>query len=199
MFLRVLGKFFIGTGVLILLFLAYQLWGTDFVTDNSQQQLKAQFGKAIALPAPAEPTEEPKPDLGEGVMRIQIPKIDVDWIVVEGITVNDLKKGPGHYPGTKFPGEGGNVVISGHRATYGEPFARMNEVENGDIISLTTLNGVFEYRVYEKKIVAPTDLSVVVETPEERLTLTTCHPRYSSKLRMIVLAEPVEETEEDAV
>ena len=189
MLLRVIGRLFIGTGVLILLFLAYQLWGTDFVTGKHQDDVAAQLDKAIA--AGSTNPEEPKPDLGQGVMRIEIPKINLNWVVVEGVGVEDLKKGPGHFPGTAFPGQGGNVVISGHRATYGEPFAHMDQVENGDIVKLTSADGVFQYKVIEKKIVQPDDLSVVVELPYERLTLTTCHPRYSSKLRMIVFAEPL--------
>ena len=188
MILRIIGRLFIAAGIVILLFLAYELWGTKFVAQRSQRALAKEI-KFPKIPLPvASPL--PVPDLGEGIARIEIPKIDVNWIVVEGVTVDALKKGPGHFPGTAYPGDKGNVVISGHRATYGEPFARMNEVGVGDVIKLTTLRGVFDYTVVEKKIVKPTDLSVVQDFQDERLTLTTCEPRYGSKLRMIVVAKP---------
>jgi sortase A len=194
--LRIIGRFFIAAGIVILLFLAYELWGTKFVAQRNQREL----AKKITFPSKPVPVESPTPppNLGDGIARLEIPKIDANWIVVEGVTIEQLKKGPGHFPGTAYPGDKGNVVISGHRATYGEPFARMNEVQNGDIVKLTTLRGVFEYTVVEKKIVKPTDLSVVQDFQDERLTLTTCEPRYGSKLRMIVVAKPNTPAEQEA-
>ena len=188
MILRIIGRLFIAAGIVILLFLAYELWGTKFVAQRNQRAL----AKELNFPKNPAPVASPlpPPDLGDGIARIEIPKIQVNWIVVEGVTVEALKKGPGHFPGTAYPGDKGNTVISGHRATYGEPFARMNEVVVGDSIKLTTLRGAFDYTVIEKKIVKPTDLSVVQDFQDERLTLTTCEPRYGSKLRMIVVAKP---------
>jgi sortase A len=188
--LRLIGRLFIAAGLVILLFLAYELWGTKFVAERNQRALAKQVKFPKTAPTPAQ-SPAPVPELGTGVARIEIPKIDVNWIVVEGVSIDQLKKGPGHFPGTAYPGDKGNVVISGHRATYGEPFARMNEVTVGDPIKLTTVRGVFDYTVIEKKIVPPTDLSVVQDFQDERLTLTTCEPRYGSKLRMIVVAKPV--------
>lgn len=192
MVLRVVGRLFIAAGVLILAFLGYQIWGTDLITDREQEQLQGDLDEFLSV---REPDPEFKPDLGDGIMRIEIPKIDLNWVVVEGVTVEALKKGPGHYPGTKLPGDGGNVVISGHRTTYGAPFSRVDEVIGGDYVRLTSREGIFEYRVVETKVVAPTDLSVVVERGEEVLTLTTCHPRFSARQRLIVVAHPVEEVE----
>jgi sortase A len=194
-FLRIVGKSFIAAGVLILLFLAYQLLGTNFVTDNHQKDLEKEFERAIAS-GPAVPVANPEePDLGDAVARIEIPKIDISWLVVEGISVEALKKGPGHVPGMALPGEKGNVVISGHRTTYGAPFHRLDEVAVGDTIRLRTRNGPFLYRITEVKIVAPTDLSVVVPTEDARLTLTTCHPKYSAAKRLIVVGVLVENQE----
>lgn len=197
-FLRILGKSFIAAGVLILLFLAYQLLGTNLVTDNHQKGLEKDFERAIAS-APAVPVPVPQePDLGDAVARIEIPKIDVSWLVVEGISVEALKKGPGHVPGMAMPGQKGNVVISGHRTTYGAPFHRLDEVKIGDTIRLRSRSGLFLYRVTEVKIVAPTDLSVVVPTEDARLTLTTCHPKYSAAKRLIVVGALVENQETGA-
>ena len=79
--------------------------------------------------------------------KIEIPRIGVDWIVVEGVDVADLRKGPGHYPGTALPGVRGNVAIAGHRTTYGAPFQDINELDPGDEIILTTVTGRYVYRV----------------------------------------------------
>jgi len=190
-FLRILGKIFISTGVLILLFLAYQLFGTNVVTDNHQKGLAEDFQRTIAS-GPDLPVASAEPDFGDAVAKIEIPKIDVDWYVVEGVGVDQLKRGPGHVPGMAMPGEKGNVVISGHRTTYGAPFHRLDETAVGDVIRLRSRSGLFIYRVSEVKIVQPTDLSVVVPTEDARLTLTTCHPKFSAAKRLIVVAALVE-------
>lgn len=172
-------------GISILLFLVYQLWGTNLVTEKRQDKLQ----KAFAAQPSAPPTAaEPRRDLGTAVAHIEIKKIELDWLVVEGVTLDALKDGPGHYPGTAMPGQLGNVVISGHRTTFGAPFYRLDEVQVGDPITVTAPYGRFVYRVTETKIVAPTDLTVVVESDDARLTLTTCHPRFSARQRLIVIA-----------
>src|SRR5205814_4284582 len=107
---------------------------------------------------------------------------------VEGVGVPDLKKGPGHYPGTPAPGQPGNVGIAGHRTTYGAPFNRIDELGPNDAIYVVTRQGQFRYEVIEKKIVAPKDVSVLDATPDNRLTLTTCTPKYSAAQRLIVVA-----------
>lgn len=118
---------------------------------------------------------------------IKIPKISVDRVVVEGVGVEELKKGPGHYPETALPGQLGNMVISGHRTTYGAPFFRLDELATGDEILIQDGQGTFKYRVSEKKIVAPTDLSVILPSSDARITLTTCNPKYSAKQRLIIV------------
>jgi len=198
--LRWTGRVLIGTGTLILLFLAYQLWGTGFITSRHQhdllQKFRASEAKAGATPSPSAPdvtaTAEPpvKPDLGSGIALLEIPKISLSMVVVEGVGVPDLKKGPGHYPGTPLPGEHGNVVISGHRTTYLHPFYNLNDLTPGDPIYLTNPDGTkYAYTVSESKVVAPTDVEVVSNTTDDRLTLTTCNPRYSAAQRLIVVAK----------
>jgi sortase A len=186
MILRWLGRLFITAGIFILLFLGYQLYGTNFITEKHQQTLAKSFEAQLTAPAPP---VEPKPDFGDGIARIEIPKIGVDWIVVEGVSTEALKKGPGHYPGTAYPGETGNVVISGHRTTYGAPFFRVDELAPGDELRLASPNGTFTYRVTESRVVAPTEISVIASTEESKLTLTTCHPRFSARQRLIIVAE----------
>ena len=187
-----MGRTFIAAGVTILAFLAYQLFGTNVVTQRDQNRLRAHFVAEAS-------DDSTGTNLGEGIAIIRIPKIGLDRIVVEGVGVEDLKKGPGHFPGTALPGQKGNVVISGHRTTYGAPFYRLDELAVGDKITLVDLTDTYTYKVTETKIVKPTDLTVVVPSTDSRLTLTTCHPRFSARQRLIVIAslveKPIEEQE----
>src|SRR5439155_24353366 len=125
---------------------------------------------------------------GEAIAILEIPKLGVERAVVEGVGVPDLKKGPGHYPGTAAPGQPGNVGIAGHRTTYGAPFNRIDELGPNDPIYVVTRQGQFRYEVIETKIVSPKDVSVLDATPDNRLTLTTCTPKYSAAQRLIVVA-----------
>ncbi len=138
---------------------------------------------------------------GTGFAVLRIPRLgkwnDRPPVVVEGVGVDDLKKGPGHIPGTALPGEIGNVVLSGHRTTYGAPFNRFDELRPGDAVVLETRDMWFTYEVSGSRIVAPTAAEVTLPvpgdpraTPTKRLlTLTTCNPKYSARTRLIVLAE----------
>jgi sortase A len=191
------GKALISVGVLLLLFVVYQLWGTALKQDRDQRNLRAQFARQLAAPveatpstpsAPATTTPAPPPVEGEAVAVIVIPKIGLDQVVVEGVGVEDLKKGVGHYPDTRMPGETGNAALAGHRTTYGAPFNRLDELDDGDAIDITTRAGTFRYEVMEKRIVTPEEVSVLDDTSDNRLTLTTCHPKYSAAQRLIVFA-----------
>jgi sortase A len=200
--LGAIGRVFITAGVLILLFVAYQLWGTGIRTAQAQNRLEDDFEQVLqeaeeatstttstTLPGEPEtvPTIAPVPE-GEATARIQIPAIGVDKIVVEGISLADLKKGPGHYPQTPLPGQQGNAAIAGHRTTYGAPFHRLDELKPGDEITVTTVQGEFTYEVAETLIVAPTQVDVLADKGDNRLTLSACHPKYSARQRIIVVS-----------
>jgi len=195
------GKTLIAAGVLLLLFVVYQLWGTGLAYDRAQKSLRSEFATrlaagptattapAAAVPGSSVPTTavEPAPDGAVALMKI--PKIGVDQVIREGVEVEDLKDGPGHYPGTAMPGEMGNAAVAGHRTTYGGPFNRLDELDVGDPIEVTTLGGVFRYEVAEEIIVDPSEVSVLDDTPDGRLTLTTCNPKYSAAERLIIVAK----------
>jgi sortase A len=200
---RGIGKTLISVGVLILLFVVYQLWGTGLTHDREQKNLRSEFARQLAGPAAGDPTTTtpatpgPAPTTtlpaalanGDAAAVINIPKIGLDEVVVEGVGVEELKKGVGHYPDTKMPGETGNAALAGHRTTYGHPFNRIDELSMGDEISITTKAGTFHYSVMEKKVVTPESVEVLNDTPDNRLTLTTCHPKYSAEQRLIVVAQ----------
>jgi sortase A len=188
--LRGLGKTFIAAGVLIFLFVAYQLWGTNLAESRDQKSLKQRFNQAIAPPAAAaEPPPPSRPELGDAVALIEIPKLGLQKYVVEGVGTEDLKKGPGHYPETPMPGEPGNAAIAGHRTTYGAPFSEFDKLAAGDTIMVTTRAGTFRYDYESTTIVSPDESAVLDPTDDNRLTLTTCHPRFSAAQRMIVVAK----------
>ncbi|HVL28736.1 MAG TPA: class E sortase, partial [Acidimicrobiales bacterium] len=198
--IRGAGKFFICVGVLLFLFVGYQLWGTGIAEARGQKALAASFERRNQLtsvptiPPPgaseveAAPTTLPPLQLGEALAQIEIPKIGVKKYVIAGVEVEDLKSGPGHYPGTPLPGERGNSAIAGHRTTYGAPFYDLDKLETGDPIFVTTSAGRFQYDVVETKIVSPDAVEVLHPTEDDRLTLTTCHPKFSAAERLIVVA-----------
>jgi sortase A len=213
-----IGRTCIVLGVLILLFVAYQLWGTGIFTARAQAELKKDF-KALehkynhddptvssstssstttpqtATTAPPTSVAAPPPPAeGDVVGLISIPKIGVNKAVVEGTSRDDLKKGPGHYLGTPMPGQLGNAAIAGHRTTYGAPFNRIDELVPGDKIIVTMVTGQYTYEMFRQQIVFPTDVSVVDPPPNPTdawLTLTSCHPKFSAARRIVVQAKLV--------
>ena len=128
---------------------------------------------------------------------MEIPAIDVDVIVVEGVTPAALRAGAGHFPKTALPGELGNVAIAGHRTTYGRPFNRMDDLKPGDKIILTTPIGKHTYEISTRpSVVDPLDWSPIndYESGGSFLTLTSCHPEGSAAFRIVIHAELVEST-----
>jgi sortase A len=208
------GKVLITLGLLILLFVAYQLWGTGIYTARAQNRLEKQFQQALenagtptgttattgpgttTATAPVPTTVPPPPPSvpqGDAVAHLVIPKIGVDATVVQGTDDSDLRQGPGHYPATPYPGQRGNAAIAGHRTTYGAPFGDLDQMDVGDLIQVTTLQGSFEYRVFDKVVVSPSAFEVLDTDPNRAaiLTLTTCNPKYSASERLIIKADLV--------
>ena len=233
--LRLVGEVLITGGLVVLLFAAYLMWGTNLKTaaaqDDLRDELLRQWAQAPAAASVAAPAEAPAPDAaasqpvaepvaepvaaepvaaepvpeplpGDAVALVRFPTLgqDAGHVVVEGVTTAALRRGPGHYPGTAQPGEVGNVVLSGHRTTYGAPFGDIGELVQGDAVVLETAEAVHTYRVRELQIVPPTAIEVTYPVPgqagaeptERLLTLTTCHPRYSARQRLVVTAELAE-------
>lgn len=158
--LAALGRTMIAAGILLLLFVAYQLWGTGFHTRAAQNELRGTFDEMLEEREPAKPIEPERadpetapteelapPEPGEPIGQIQIPAIGVDFIVLEGVDLPILNDGPGHFPETPLPGQPGNAAIAGHRTTFAAPFNRLDELSPGDEIEVTTLQGTFSYEV----------------------------------------------------
>ncbi|MCB0961699.1 MAG: class E sortase [Acidimicrobiales bacterium] len=215
--LGAIGRTLITAGTLILLFVAYQLWGTGLQEARSQNQLEDQFATILAeqqaaadtttttttttTTAPEDPdriglqqvdpvaADLPLPAEGDPVATISIPAINVTRTVVEGIPLSQLKRGPGHYPETPLPGQRGNVAIAGHRTTYGQPFHNVDKLENGDQILFETIQGEFVYEVTEIFVVQPDQVEILEDFGDNRVTLIACEPKYSAAKRIIIVGE----------
>jgi len=205
---NIIGRVLLALGVLVLLFAAYQLWGTGLAESHSQATLRTKLekelpagaaaraariaaeGSATTLPSGAAhvAATTATPAVGQPVGIIQIPTIGVDQVLVQGVQTADLQMGPGHYPGTPLPGQLGNVAIAGHRTTYGHPFFDLNEVTPGTKVVITTSQGVFVYTATAQTVVSPSDVTVLNASTTPELTLTTCNPRYSASQRLVVKA-----------
>ncbi|MCL1600508.1 MAG: class E sortase [Actinomycetia bacterium] len=151
---------------------------------------------------PATLLVEAAPPEHEAFAIISIPSLDRlkdGWAIVEGVSRTDLKNGVGHMPSTPLPGQPGNSVISGHRTTYGAPFHEFDELSVGDVIEVETGLGVHTYEVRETIIVEPTAIWVTEDREGAWLTLTTCHPKFSSRQRLVVFAELVDGPNAEAI
>lgn len=177
--LRWSGTYLIVLGAALLGYVGYQLWGTGIYTARAQSQIRAEI-RSHGFPA--------RPVPGGAVGFIRIAKIDLDMGFVQGVELADLAKGPGHDPASPLPGEGGNVVIAGHRTTHRAPFWSIDTLDPGDQIMLQTRRGTFRYRVVWVRVVDPDDLWVKARTRRPSLTLTTCEPRFSQRHRLVVRA-----------
>lgn len=127
---------------------------------------------------------------GDPIGRIRIPRMGIDFVVVQGTDAESLRRGPGHYPDTTMPGLHGTVAIAGHRTTYAAPFRRLNLVRQGDRIDLDMPYARFVYRVQLRKIIDPNAYEYVTQRKGyDRLALTACHPLYSAAQRIVVFAK----------
>lgn len=132
---------------------------------------------------------EVAPHEGQVIGELEIPRLGVSVIVVEGAESGDLKHAVGHIIGTSLPGESGNVGIAGHRDTFFRP---LRFTQRGDKIALRTLRGTYRYRVISTTLVQPTDVQVLNPIGRDALTLVTCYPFYylgRAPQRFIVRAE----------
>jgi sortase A len=128
---------------------------------------------------------------GSPLSRLDIPRLGISVVVVEGVNSRDLRLGLGHIPGTAFPDEFGNVGIAGHRDTF---LRQLRKIRAHDLITLTTLTGSYQYSVDWTRVVRPRDVAVLDPVEEPILTIVTCYPFYwvgSAPERFIVRAKQV--------
>jgi sortase A len=127
-------------------------------------------------------------ETGRGIGRIEIPRIGVGTVVIQGTDSTSLQKGPGHYPETAFPGQGKTIGIAGHRTTYLAPFHDIDKIQQGDDVIIEMPYATFTYEVNSTDIVEPSAVEIVDDVGYERLVLTACHPLYSAAQRYAIFA-----------
>lgn len=211
----VVGELLITAGVLVLLFLGWQLWWNDAVIAGQQTseaaELRQSWGDPAPEPAPSadeQPTGEQPAGFGDPVVapvadidtsfgNLYIPRYGEGWVrtIAEGVdAANVLDEGSiGHYPGTQMPGETGNFALAAHRSAYGGGMHLIDELQLGDAIYVETADGWYTYRFRNLEYVQPSDVAVIDPVPwttgaapaDRLITLTSCNPLYSTAERII--------------
>ena len=217
--LRGVGQTLITAGVIVLLFVVYEVYVTNYFADRAQAQVRTALkhewqhaqGKDPLLALPGQSTPS-LPD-GKGIAYLYIPRLgrDFGYAIVQGTSDADLEKGPGHYVSTALPGQKGNFGVAGHRVGKGEPFLNLDQLQPGDPVIVQTESHWYVYRVGGRpgditatdaqgvpgrEIVDPGDGNVLYPVPDHpdeppnlaRMTMTTCHPKFTATQRMVVHA-----------
>jgi sortase A len=203
------GEVLITFGAIVLLLFAYEVWGKSAVIADHQDDLNQQLDELWAGPAAGvddddDGSDQEKaatlgPPPGDAIARLYIPTLGQYWVVVEGVSLDDIRYAPGHYPDSALPGEVGNFAVAGHRipATFWD----LDQVGQGDTVVVETRDTWYVYSVTENKIVTPEAVEVVAPVPGElgaepsnaMLTLTTCNPKFDNYERLIVHAQLVDQ------
>ena len=195
---RVSGELMITFGLIVLLFAGYEVFGNSAKVQDEQNALGNQLDQQWNDPTvgPSDPANIAPPAPGKDLVgKLYIPKLNKEWVVVNGVRPQDIKYAPGHYPDTAKPGQVGNFSVAGHRIK--KIFWRLDELEPGDVIGVETRENWYVYKVTGSAVVKPTAVEVVAPVPDrpgvkptrKLLTLTTCNPKFNNYQRLIVHAE----------
>jgi sortase A len=194
-------------GVLLLLFVTWQLWWTDVIANRQQagtiQSLERDFGDSQHGGLGGDPALATLKNVpfGEAFAIVRIPRFGADYArpVIEGSSRDVLMKGVGHYPGTAMPGQVGNFAVSGHRTTYGRPFHNIDKLRQGDFIVVETKTNYVVYAVDRHVLVRPWQVEVIAPVPQHpgarptaaMMTMTSCHPKYRATHRYVTFSHLV--------
>jgi LPXTG-site transpeptidase (sortase) family protein len=203
---RVSGELMITFGLIVLLFAGYEVFGNSAKVQDEQNTLDNQLAQQWDNPtvAPSGPANNGPAAPGENLVgRLYIPKLDKEWVVVNGVRPQDIRYAPGHYPDTAMPGQIGNFSVAGHRIK--KIFWRIDELTPGDVIGVETRTNWYVYKVTGHEIVKPSAVEVVAPVPDKPgqkptkslLTLTTCNPKFNNYQRLIVHAQLVDTVKRD--
>lgn len=209
--LGLLGELLITAGVLVFLFLGWQLWLNDIIVGVQDNHTAASVGQAWDKGNITMNKETTVVDFGDPVVAavpeenatfavMYAPRFGSDWVreVAEGIGVSEVlnTRRIGHYPTTQLPGELGNVALAAHRLTYGAPFADIDKLQLGDKLYLQTKDGYYIYSFRNLEYVGPHGVGVLEPVPqrsgqtptESVLTIMSCNPKFSLAERIIAYA-----------
>ncbi|WP_040207736.1 class D sortase [Neobacillus jeddahensis] len=183
LFIILLGLILLGVGL-------WQYVDMKVQTKTSLKHAKELVSKPLGDKQINSKEKAAPPEMGDTVGLLTIPKIKAELAIVEGTDPDDLEKGVGHYKGSYFPGDKGQIVLSGHRDTV---FRKLGELEIGDSLKIKMTYGSFTYEITHTKIVKSDDTSIItLQKQEEELILTTCYPfRYvgNAPKRYIIYAK----------
>ncbi|MFV0251990.1 MAG: class E sortase [Beutenbergiaceae bacterium] len=204
----VLGELLITAGVIVALFVVWQVYWTDVegarAASANISNFEEDLPKSPEIPGEAqygEPPVEPVPGAGETFGTMFVPRWGSGWEfpVAEGVGRDDVLDAGyvGHYPDTQLPGAMGNFAVAGHRQSHARPFYGVADLQVGDALIVQTAQAWYVYRVTESYIVEPTEVGVLAANPSEpgaepiarSITLTTCHPLWSTRERWIIHGE----------
>jgi sortase A len=195
---RVVGELLITCGLVLLLFAAYEVWGKAALVNAHQRDLERQLAQdwdtvGVPTPSPAGTVGAgPAPGTGAPIGRLYVPRLGLHWVIVQGVSPQEIRYVPGHYPTSAMPGAVGNFAVAGHRSLG--LFWDLDRLTPGDAVVAETREQYFVYRVTEKLIVKPSAVEVIAPVPGHRgqaataavLTLTTCNPRWDNYQRLII-------------
>jgi sortase A len=214
-----IGEMLITLGLLLGLYVVWELVWTDVEANAEAREIRreivedrtwveppvdsgfAPLHDPAVEPPPVDDSPLATPAFGESWGTLHVPRWGLEYnvpIVEDTDRVKILNKGLiGHYVGTEGPGRVGNFATSAHRTTYGKPYNRVAELEDGDSLIVETAQYFFVYKVYGREIVYPDAVRVILPVPNEEgatptqriMTLTTCHPMFSAKQRYVIWGE----------
>ncbi|UWX98806.1 class E sortase [Arthrobacter zhaoxinii] len=210
MVVQVIGELLITLGIILALFVAWQLWWTNLESNQAQQEAIDGLFEDFDLPAAPAPAASPQ-DYGEPVVMepmsaegttfavVYVPRFGEQYStpVTSGVGTAVLDTlGLGHYPATAMPGAVGNFAVAGHRQTHGKALDPIHTLVPGDHIYVQTADGYYDYVYRNTQIVLPDRVDVLAAVPTEPaavpserfLTLTSCNPRFGSQERIIAYA-----------
>jgi len=204
--LTVLGELLITAGVVLLLYVGWQLFINDPVVGNQQQLQAEHFKPSTSSTKPEFEKISNKLAQGKVFGKIYVPRFEAKYVRLIGqgtfqnVTLNKI--GPGHYLSSQWPGEVGNFAVAAHRTSHGAPFNKIDTLQPGDEVFIETNDSWFTYEYRQTAIVDPTDVGVISKIPKgmtgahsggKYMTMTSCHPKWSNKQRIIVWLELVDE------
>jgi sortase A len=144
----------------------------------------------VTLPVMSRPAPAAHLAAGAVLGRLIIPRLGLNVVVRQGTSASVLATGPGHYPGTSLPGQGGTIAVAGHRVTHTRPFLQLNRLRKNDTIVFETRTR-YVYRVFLMRIVPTYQIWPLHRRATEQLVLTACHPPGTSRSRIVVFARRV--------
>ena len=147
----------------------------------------AESPPTTSLPRPVRIPDDPyAPEPVVEIGSIEIPRIGLVHALFQGVTLHNIDRGPSHWPGSAMPGQPGNAVVAGHRATNGQPFRRLDELAAGDLVVFSVGGARASYRVADSLVVRPEDTWIANQSTATTATLYACHPPGSEQYRFVV-------------